>query len=101
MMKTPYTKSIEEVVAEAQTTTITHVLSFDKNKVSVDWDNDGNPVLVFQTNTVSITLPDSLKDGIIDFAVSLGIAQDDLLEPLYCAADRALAFNALKQAVLK
>ena len=101
MMKTPYTKRIEEVVAEAQTTAITHVLSFDKNMVSVDWDNDGNPVLVFQANAVSITLPDSLKDGITDLAVSLGIAADDLLEPLYCAANKALAFNALKQAVLK
>ena len=101
MMRTPYTKRIEEVLTEAQTTTITHVLSFDKNKVSVDWDNDGNPVLVFQANAVSITLPDSLKDDITDLAGSWGIAADDLLAPLYDAANKALAFNVLKQAVLK
>ena len=101
MMKTPYTRSIEEEPTEVQTTTITHVLSFDKNRVSVDWDNEGNPVLVFQTDAEPVSIPDGLRDGIIDLAVSLGIASDDLLEPLCNAANDALAFKALKQMMLK
>lgn len=94
-------KMSEMASVEACEATITHSLAFDKNKVAVDWDNDGNPVLVFDTLARETALSGRLVESIEDWACSIDVSADDLIEVLYDAANNAIAFSALKQMVLK
>ena len=91
----------EMASVEACECTITHSLAFDKNRVSIDWDNEGNPVLVFTTLARETALPGRLVEGVEDWAASIDVPVNDLLGALYDAANVAIAFSALKQMVLK
>ena len=98
----PYVEAAEYIEqAAACEVTITHSLAFDKNRVSIDWDNDGNPVLVFTTLARETALPGRLVEGIEEWSDQLGLNANDLLDALYDAANVAIAFSALKQMVLK
>ena len=87
--------------AAACEVTITHSLAFDKNRVSIDWDNDGNPVLVFTTLARETAMPNVLSDSVVEWANSIDVPPNDLLGALYDAANVAIAFSAHKQMVLK
>ena len=91
----------EMASVEASECTITHSLAFDKNRVAVDWDNDGNPVLVFDTLAIETALPGRLVESIEDWANSIDVPPNDLIGALYDAANVAIVFSALKQMVLK
>jgi hypothetical protein len=91
----------EMASVEACEVTITHSLAFDKNRVSIDWDNDGNPVLVFTTLARETAMPNVLSDSVVEWANSIDVPPNDLLGALYDAANSAIAFSALKQMVLK
>lgn len=98
----PYVEAAEYIEqAAACEVTITHSLAFDKNRVSIDWDNDGNPVLVFDTLAREAALPGRLVESIEDWADCIDVPANDLLGALYDAANVAIAFSALKQMVLK
>ena len=91
----------ETASVEACEATITHSLAFDKNKVAVDWDNDGNPVLVFTTPATETGVPYDVADAVSNWSDQLGLNANDLLGALYDAANTAIAFGALKNMVLK
>lgn len=98
----PYEEAAEYTEqAAACGVTITHSLAFDKNRVSIDWDNDGNPVLVFTTPATETMLPGSIVEHIEKWATRIDVSPNDLLGALYDAANVAVAFSALKQMVLK
>ena len=94
-------RAVEEVSETARECTITHSLAFDKNRVSIDWDNDGNPVLVFTTPATETGVPDDVADAVSNWSDQLGLNANDLLGALYDAANTAIAFGALKNMVLK
>ena len=101
MMKTAkVAKSIENTGAEA-VPAVTHSLAFDKNQVSIDWDNDGNPVLVFDLYAPGVGIPEAVVTAISNWSDQLDLDMNELLEPLYAASLEAIMFSALKKMVLK
>ena len=102
MMKTAKVMPTVEATLDATTEeTVMYSLPFNKDKVSIDWDTDGNPVLVFTAPAKNVELPAKLAESTVDWAYSIGVPVNDLLGALYDAANTSIAFNALKQMVLK